>query len=163
MMNRGIAIDLERKRRLAVELSEALTRIDMRLLKIIPQEWIPEGKNKKRSLWVSSPKQQLHVFGEILGMKVPKSRGTGNPSMGKESLEELRKKNPIWENLFALLEERRSVAVFKSHFVDAAIDFDKRMRCSYNPAGTETFRFNSAANAFNRGTNLQNLPTGDEE
>ena len=37
------------------------------------------------------------------------------------------------------------------------------MRCSYNICGTETFRLNSAENAFGSGTNLQNVPMGGEE
>jgi DNA polymerase I-like protein with 3'-5' exonuclease and polymerase domains len=36
------------------------------------------------------------------------------------------------------------------------------MRCTYNLAGTETFRFSSSEDAFGFGTNLQNIPKGDE-
>jgi len=35
------------------------------------------------------------------------------------------------------------------------------MRCSFNIAGTETFRFSSSENAFGTGTNLQNIPSGN--
>lgn len=164
MMNRGVAIDVERKRRLGMELAETLVKIDQSLLRIIPQSWLPKPKKgAKPSMWYSSPKQQLYVFGEILGMKIPKNRKTGRPTMGKDALPDLKRKYPEFTGIFDRLEKRRSVATFKSHFVDAKIDHDKRMRCYFNPSGTETFRWNSAANAFNRGTNLQNLPTGDEE
>ena len=37
------------------------------------------------------------------------------------------------------------------------------MRCSFNVAGTETFRWSSSKSAFDKGTNLQNIPEGDEE
>ena len=39
---------------------------------------------------------------------------------------------------------------------------DHRMRCSYDPSATVTYRFNSSADAFGRGTNLQNITSGDE-
>lgn len=164
MMNRGVRIDKDRRGRLALELAETLAQIDAKLERIIPQSWCPEfKKGAKKTPWYRSPKQQLFVFGEILGMKIPRHRKTGNPTMGKDAMQGLPKKYPEFTNLFTLLEQRRSVAVFKSHFVDAKLDFDSRMRCFFNPAGTESFRWNSAANAFGRGTNLQNLPTGDEE
>jgi DNA polymerase-1 len=37
------------------------------------------------------------------------------------------------------------------------------MRCSYNVAGPETFRFSSSENAFGTGMNLQNIPIGNED
>jgi DNA polymerase-1 len=42
-------------------------------------------------------------------------------------------------------------------------DIDGRLRCSYNVAGTKTFRFASSQNAFGSGGNLQNIPNGDED
>lgn len=164
MMNRGTAIDLERKKRLSLELQDVLFRLDSQLLRIIPQSWLPPPKKgTKQSMWYTSSKQKQYLFRDLLGMKLPKNRKSGADSLGKESIEELRKKHPEFTRLFDLLQTRASVAVFKSHFVDARLDWDKRMRCYFNPAGTETFRWNSAENAFGRGTNLQNLPTGDEE
>ncbi|HWI68255.1 MAG TPA: DNA polymerase, partial [Nitrospiraceae bacterium] len=41
-------------------------------------------------------------------------------------------------------------------------DVDGRLRCSFNVAGTETFRLSSSKNAFNSGLNLQNIPPGGE-
>lgn len=164
MMNRGTKIDMERKGRLSLELQETLTQLDRQLLRIIPQSWLPPAKKgSKRSYWMSSPKQRLYVFEELLGMKIPKKRSTGKPTIGKDSIPELKKKYPIFEGIFDRLEKRNSIAVFKSHFVDAKVDWDKRIRCQFKPDGTETFRFSSSTNAFGRGTNLQNLPTGDEE
>jgi DNA polymerase I len=36
------------------------------------------------------------------------------------------------------------------------------MRCSFNVAGTETYRFSSSKNAFGTGMNLQNIPKGGD-
>jgi DNA polymerase I-like protein with 3'-5' exonuclease and polymerase domains len=56
----------------------------------------------------------------------------------------------------------RSLGVFRSTFLEAPVDTDERMRCSFNITGTETFRFSSSENAFGSGMNLQNVPSGDE-
>lgn len=164
MMNRGVKIDMKRKGRLSLELAQTLSEIDAKLQAIIPQGWLPpRKKGAKPTMWYASPKQQLYVFGEILGMKIPRHRKTGNPSLGKDALPDLEKKHPEFTGIFHLLKLRRQIATFKTHFIDAKVDPDLRMRCSYNPSGTETFRFSSSANAFGRGTNLQNLSVGDEE
>jgi len=56
----------------------------------------------------------------------------------------------------------RSLGVFHSTFVQAGLDVDGRMRCTFNVCGTETYRFASSKNAFNTGMNLQNVPKGGE-
>jgi len=164
MMNRGVRIDTEYRGKLALKLAEVLSEIDAQLEAIIPSRWLPPpSKGSKNTPWYRSPKKQLWVFGEFLGMRMMKHRKTGNYTMGKDAIDELPKKYPEFAGVFSRLKKRRSVAVFKSHFVDARIDPDKRMRCSFNPAGTETFRWSSSTNALGRGTNLQNIPVGDEE
>jgi DNA polymerase I-like protein with 3'-5' exonuclease and polymerase domains len=99
----------------------------------------------------------------MLGIKIPLHRKNKTETLGKEALNELREKYPIWRPMFDLLSDIRSVGVFITHFVRAPLDPDRRMRCSFNPAGTETFRWSSSKNAFGRGANLQNLPKGDED
>ena len=46
----------------------------------------------------------------------------------------------------------------KSHFIDVTLDTDKRLRCSFNPVGTESGRLSSSETIFGTGTNMQNLP-----
>lgn len=168
MMLKGVRIDRVRRARLKRELAEVHSALQGELLAIIPQRWLPPPKTKPSKgkgpvYWPSSPKQQKFVFGDLLGMRIPLSRKTGAPTLGGEVIPDMMRKYPEFREVFRRLEDLRSVAVFQSHFVDAELDGDDRMRCSYNPAGTETFRFNSSKNAFNRGTNLQNLPRGEEE
>jgi DNA polymerase I-like protein with 3'-5' exonuclease and polymerase domains len=164
MMLRGVRIDRKRRGELKAELTGVHSELMHELLTIVPQDWLPPWKKgAKRTYWPNSPKQQQIVFGDILGMKIPRHRKTGRPSLGKEALADLPNKYPEWKGLFRRLESARSVAVFQSHFIDASLDGDDRMRCSFNPAGTETFRWSSSRNAFGRGTNLQNIPAGDEE
>jgi len=72
-------------------------------------------------------------------------------------------REPITKPLIRAIQEYRSLGVFLSTFVLAGLDYDKRMRCSYNICGTETYRFSSSKNPFESGTNLQNIPKGNEE
>jgi len=167
MMLRGVKINTTLRDRLGYELMETHSELATRILAIIPQKWAGDpgksAKTKEPVLWFSSGKQLKWVFGEFLGIKIPHHRKTKQETLGKEALNELREKYPIWLPLFDLLSDIRSVGVFLSHFVRAPLDPGNRMRCSFNPAGTETFRWSSSKNAFGRGANLQNLPKGDED
>lgn len=167
MMLRGVNINQKHRDKLGYELMQVHTELSQDLLRIIPQKWAGEpgksAKTKEPVLWFSSSKQLKWVFGEMLGIKIPKHRKTKNDTLGKEALNELREAYPIWRPLFNLLGDVRSVGVFITHFIRAALDPDGRMRCFFGPASTETFRWNSTKNAFGRGANLQNLPKGDED
>lgn len=168
MMNRGVLIDRKRRGQIGVQLTDVISRLQGELATIIPDFLIPRDKifkigAKNKTPWYSSPKIQQYVFGELLGMKIPKSRSTGNPTLNKEALRELARKNPVFAGIFLRLEKMRSVGVYQSHFIQAPLDADNRMRCSFNPAGTETFRWSSSTNPFGIGTNLQTIPAGDED
>lgn len=167
MMLRGVNIDKKRRDQMGYELLEKYGELSANIMSVIPQEWYgapgKSAKTKEPVYWFSSSKQLKWIFGEFLGIKIPRHRKTKNETLGKEALNELREKYPIWRPLFNLLADLRSVGVFITHFIRAPLDPDGRMRCSFNPAGTETFRWSSSKNAYKRGANLQNLPKGDED
>lgn len=167
MMLKGVRVNRELRDRLGFELMSVHAELGSKLLHIVPQDLAGEpgksAKTKEPVMWYSSSKQLKWVFGEVLGIKIPSHRKTGNETLGKEALNELREKYPIWRFMFNLLGDIRSVGVFITHFIRAPLDPDGRMRSSFNPAGTETFRWSSSKNAYGRGANLQNLPKGDED
>jgi uracil-DNA glycosylase len=163
MMNRGVRIDTKLRGTLSVRLIDELNKIYTILEKIIPQEWVDPYIKSSKARWYTSPAQQKIVFGTLLGMRLPKDRKTGRDTLGADGLKTLKSRHPEFSKVFNLLEDARSVAVFQSHFIQAPLDPDNRMRCSFKPTGTETFRWSSSKNAFDRGTNLQNIPKGDED
>jgi DNA polymerase I-like protein with 3'-5' exonuclease and polymerase domains len=169
MMRRGVAIDKPRRARLGFELSEELARLHHWLSTMAPQEWLAPYVKTSKKHWSQSNKQQQILFYELLGLEGQRHRKTGNPTINFEALEILKRKNPELTRVFNALSDARSVGVFHNTFISAelepqAVNSDRgRMRCSFNTAGTETFRWSSSSNAFNRGTNLQNIPAGDEE
>jgi len=158
MMNRGINIDKQRRSQVGFELAAALGTIHNRLHYIIPRDIVKPG-----APWWTSPIQQRTLFYEILGMEGQRHRKTGRPTVDDKAMKVLKRKNPEFSRIFDLLEQARSIGVFSSTFIGAELDPDGRMRCSFNTSGTETFRWSSSSNAFGRGTNLQNVPKGEEE
>jgi DNA polymerase I-like protein with 3'-5' exonuclease and polymerase domains len=107
-----------------------------------------------------SPKQLATFFYTDLKLPPVKNRKTGAVTTNRDALDVLERKEPILIPITARIEALRSLGVFNSTFVCAVLDPDGRMRCSFNVAGTNTYRWSSSQNAWGRGTNLQNLPKG---
>lgn len=166
MMNRGVLIDKARRGQLTYELGAALSALQKELLTIIPQEWIgPPGKRAKDKTpvyWFQSDKQTKVVLLDFLGFKRILNRKTGEPTSGKEALMQYKLLYPEWSGLLNRLRLIGSVDN-TLQVLRVPLDPDDRMRCSYNPGGTETHRLSSSENPFGRGTNLQNLTKGDED
>ena len=78
-------------------------------------------------------------------------------------LSTIAKREPLLAGICKVIQELRSIGVFKSTFVEARLDRDNRIRCSFNLSGTTTFRLSSSENAFGSGLNLQNIPSGNED
>lgn len=164
MMNTGVLIDRKKRASQGILLQEHANRLSSELEKIIPQWMLPERKKgAKPAKWYDSPKQQKFVFGDLLGIKIPINRKTGNPTLDKNALLDLGRKYPMWKGIFKRLGDLRSVEVFQSHFIGAALTINGRMSSFFKVDGTETFRWSSSQNAFREGANLQTIPAGDED
>jgi DNA polymerase I-like protein with 3'-5' exonuclease and polymerase domains len=107
-----------------------------------------------------SPLQMKRLFYEDLKQKEVINRKTGTVTLNDEALQKIASREPLLRPLVRAISEFRSLGVFLSTFVNAKLDSDQRLRCSYNIAGTETFRLSSSQNAFDSGLNLQNIPKG---
>lgn len=159
MMQRGVRQDLKRRAQLTMELGEAALEREMQLLGWVPQCLI-ETKTKTKSKWYSSPSQQKFLFGEVLGIQLPKHRKTKKASLDKESLPKIKEKAPWTSPICDTLMELRQIDVFSSTFLNAPLSSDRRMRTSYGQ--TETYRWSSSINPLGEGANLQNIPKGNE-
>lgn len=150
-MARGVRIDPKLRSKMAMELTDAMAEREAYFIKVLGHPLNPR-----------SSKQMQALFYEDLKLPVQRSRATGMPTLDDKALDKLANKEPLVKPLLKAIQEYRSVGVFLSTFVQAPLDADGRMRCSYNICGTETYRFSSRENAFGSGTNLQNLPKGHE-
>jgi len=147
----GIRVDNESKGQLSQDLAAAIaTR----------EAWLSEVLGFP--LNIKSPKQMQDTFYRLLAQKPVISRKSGNPTTDDSALEKISAREPALRPICDAIRELRSLGVFRSTFLEAPVDHDQRMRCSFNIAGTETYRFSSSENAFGSGMNLQNIPSGDE-
>lgn len=150
-MDLGLRVDNSSKAELSESLAVAIAEREAWILSVVGHP-----------LNIKSPKQMLDFFYRELDQKVIKSRTTGNPTANDTALTTLASREPLLAPLVTIIQELRSLGVFRSTFLEAPVDTDDRMRCSFNIAGTETYRFSSSENAFGSGMNLQNVPSGDE-
>lgn len=132
-----------------------------------------QKEREKREKWITdllghplnvrSAPQMQRLFYTDFGLTPLLNRKTRKPSLDDEALAKIGRREPLLQSLVDRIQEIRSLGVFRSTFIEAETDIDGRMRCSYNVAGTETFRLSSSKNAFNSGLNLQNVPKGEED
>jgi DNA polymerase I-like protein with 3'-5' exonuclease and polymerase domains len=116
------------------------------------------------ALNVSSPMQCKKYFYDILNyapqMKKTKDSKTGQR---KESISTddkamkrlIRKYNSEEAKLVTQIRKYRKLI---GTYLEVQYDDDKRLRCSFNMAGTATGRLSSSETIFGTGTNMQNLP-----
>ena len=154
-MIRGVKIDLEARSKMSAELQREREKREEFFLRVLGHPLNP-----------ASPLQMKKLFFEDLKLPVTYTRAKKGapprPTLDDEALSKLGTKEPLVRPLIKAIQEYRSLGVFRSTFVEAPLDEDSRMRCSYNICGTETFRLNSSKNAFDTGTNLQNVPKGTD-
>jgi uracil-DNA glycosylase len=152
MMMRGIAINKSQR----AHITKKLTAYREQLLDTI--EFVLGTR-----INLSSPPQMQTLFYKILDLPVQRNRKTKTPTCDSKALAKLAESEPIVAPLIAMIDKARSCGVFISTFCMMPLDYDGRMRCSFNMAGAETYRFSSSANVFGSGGNLQNIPKGEEE
>lgn len=152
-MRKGLFINSSRRAEVRAEVVSEIEKINKEIEFIVGHP-----------LNIKSPLQMKQLFYEDLKIPPIKSRKTGAVSTDDESLEKIKKKMPALSPLVNRIQALRSLGVFLGTFVEMEpSEMDGRMRCFFNPAGTDTFRFSSSTDAFGSGGNLQNLPKGDEE
>lgn len=150
-MNKGLKVNNQSKARLSEELAIAIKE---------REGWITDVLGQP--LNIKSPVQMKELFYRVLAQREIISRQTHKPTCDDAALEKIASREPLLLPLCSKIRELRSLGVFRSTFLEAPVDIDERMRCSFNIAGTETFRFSSSENAFGSGMNLQTIPIGDE-
>lgn len=151
-MCRGIRANVRDKARISAELDGEIK---------VREKWIQDVSG--HPLNIKSPKQMQQFFYQDLRQKPVINRKTGTYTTNDEALSTIAKREPLLRNVCRVVQELRSIGVFKSTFVEARLDRDQRIRCSFNIGGTITFRLSSSENAFGSGLNLQNIPKGNDD
>ena len=150
-MNRGLRVDMVERTRMALQVQqEVATR----------EAWMRDVIG--RDINIKSPKQMQEFFYQEMGLREIIDKKTKGVTTNDEALHRIATREPILAPLTRKISELRSLGVFHSTFIQAPLDTDGRMRCSFNVCGTETYRFASSKNAFGTGANLQNIPKGGD-
>lgn len=152
MMNRGIRLDTGARSVLKIELTNAAVNRKSQLNYLVGHELDPK-----------SPAQLVKFFYNDMGIPGIKNLITDNLTTNSTAIIMISEREPLLQPLCKLILELRSLNVFISTFINARLDTDHRMRCSFGIASTETDRFNSSTNAFNSGMNLQNIPVEEKQ
>lgn len=155
----GMPFDHTARSRVRLQLLERATWLQERLTVSVPEfaRYSTTGK-----LWFNSPKATMDLFYGTLQLKPILHKKTKEPTVDATALPQIRAREPLLASLTLYLEELRSIEVFISHFLDVKLSPANRIHCSFNVGGTVTFRWSSAATPTGIGTNMQNLPKGDE-
>ena len=148
MMNRGVRIDTSFKN----EMHQQFTDIHAGCIEKL--NWV---FNEEINL--NSTPQVKRAFKDMLGIVPIKDRKTKAESFGAEAMLVYLDRYPEYRSLLTLFLESKSIKVFLRTFLGMQLSDDGRLRCSYNPAGTKTYRFSSRKGIDGTGGNLANIPS----
>lgn len=158
MSLRGVRQNIALRAQFRTELVQERGRLSAFLLQSVPKDC---RYTSTGGAWFASPQATMDLFYRQLGIEPVLHKKTKRPTADASSFDLIRKRRPWLKPIIDALDRIRSINVFISHFLDAQLSFDHRMRCSFNVGGTETFRLSSNSNPFGEGGNLQNIPKGD--
>jgi uracil-DNA glycosylase family 4 len=144
MQERGIKVDSVGLKVESDRISERINELTQQLKETTGYDINPK-----------SSQQVQNYFYKIKGEKPYLDRKTGKPTADKNAIKRLSRKG---YKEAGIIQEITSLAYMKSHFLDVNLDTDGRLRCSFNPVGTESGRLSSSETIFDTGTNMQNLP-----
>lgn len=149
----GVRIDKTKRSSFASELQEEMSAREQWFKDVLGHPLNPRSPQQMQKLFYEDCKQAVIYKRTPAGPK---------PTLDDSALQKIKSREPLLRPLINKISEYRSLGVFFGTFVSAPLDTDDRMRCSYNIAGTDTYRLSSSENAFGSGTNLQNVPGGGE-
>jgi DNA polymerase-1 len=143
---RGIRVDLKVRDSIRSKLETEIGNL---------QRWL-DGSAGEAINVKSNPAVAALLFDKLKLPVVKRSEKTGKPSADKFVINELA--GTSQNKLLHCIVEIRQKRDLIERYLDAAVDSDGRMRCSWDITGTRTGRLSSRQSIFGSGTNLQNIP-----
>lgn len=153
MMLRGVLTDQVHIERVLSESRSTLMSLERKFSRLCI-----EGLGLTTAVNWRSPLQLKNLFYGILGLPEIKKRnaeGKMAPATDRETLEKLTTHffaEPFCNLILAMRDLGKMIG-----FLETPLDSDKRIRCNFNLAGTNTGRLSSSFSDFGSGTNLQNV------
>jgi DNA polymerase-1 len=144
MQERGVKMDYEQLKIASESVEKEISELTQKFY-----SWCGEEVNP------NSPKQLKDYFYGKKKHTPYRNRKTGADSVNADALKRLARKGVVEAQI---LLEIRKLSKLKGTYLDVQLDSDNRLRCSFNPVGTESGRLSSSQTIFGTGTNLQNIP-----
>lgn len=139
------------------QLYRELAPVEDWLLEAVPPNWQYTSAGKP---WFTSNQAIARVLYEVAGISPILHKKTKRPTTDDTAILELcERRDTRW--LAPLLErvrDWRSAQIFKNNFLEIPLDPLGRWPMQVNVAQPETFRWSTGKNAFDEGSNMQNLP-----
>jgi uracil-DNA glycosylase len=155
MMLRGTRVNTTYKNRLKGELLREVMVRTTWMEEILGHPFNPDSTSRNGDM------QKL--FYDDFQVKPVFNRKTKSRTLDDKALKIVKQRQPLLSPLIEVIEEYKSLRVFKSLYAEARLDEDDRIRSSFNISGTETYRFSSSKNVFGTGANLENISAGRED
>ena len=147
-MNKGVKVDVELKKELYTFFSRMLNDIVISIDEMLGFEFN-----------LNSPQQKKKLFKDFFGMKLKIKKGKDSETCDAAAMLDYIEEYPLYKPFLVLLLEHASLKVFTNNFLGMKLDDDNRARTQYRIAGTDTGRLASTKNVWEKGANLQNLPS----
>ena len=149
IMQRGVKIDKEKKEKFYKFFSTLLIESEKKIKEAIGE---PDFN-------VNSVQQKVKLFKDLLGIKLSKSKKSGNDTTDSAAMKSYIENYPLYKPFLLLILEYQSLKVFVNTFLGMELDKDNRARTQYKIAGTDTYRLSSTKNVWGKGCNFQNIPS----
>jgi len=151
-MNIGLRIDKAARARLAEQILEAITQREDFLTLVLGHTFNPRSPVQMCKLFYTDLNQPPNITRAKKGIP-------GHLTCDDEALQKIALREPLLRSLINAISDIRTLGIFLGTFVSAKLDYDDRMRCSYNICGTVTYRLSSSKSAFDSGGNMQTVPS----
>jgi len=169
MSLRGVRFDRDLRNSLRSTYRSRMNRLHKGINRLVTpteielaQSTIKSLKKTERGIFNPDSDTQLRNLIHTV-WKQPKilSRDTASSKVDEAAIRKIAKKDPTHSRFYGALLQYNSIAKQYSTYLSIEVsNSDKRVRCSYNIAGTVTGRLSSSTAPDGSGTNLQNIPPG---
>lgn len=150
MMCGGVLIDEVERARILGDIETRLVQYKHYIKKVTGRDLNPE-----------SPKQLNEYFYGFLKLPQQLHPKRKNVTTDYDALLKLAAIEPLCKPLIARINAIRSLSGLHA-MANMPLSGNGRAHCTYNPAGTDTYRLSSSESALGEGSNLQNITKGDE-
>lgn len=156
--NRGIRFDTILAKKYRKYLANAINEREQWLEKVLGYKLNLQSSVQMKDLFYRQLKQPPVLVAKGKGAAREEVETCDNSALVKIAQNE-----PLLGPIIEKIQDIRSAQVFLSTHLGFTLSKDHRIRCSYDIAGTKTYRFAHRKTAFDEGANLGNTPKWEKQ